>query len=146
MIKHVMIYTDGACSGNPGPGGWGTVLKYGDYCREFSGGEAQTTNNRMEMTAVIMGLSALKERCHVTLVSDSKYVLDALRLGWAKKWQKNDWMRNKTDKALNPDLWEQLLELADRHEMEFQWIKGHTGHPQNEQCDKLAVAQADKYK
>ena len=145
-LKHVTLYTDGACSGNPGPGGWGAILEYGEHTRELSGGEASTTNNRMELTAVIMGLSALKERCHVAVVSDSKYVLDALRLGWARKWRANGWMRNKREAALNPDLWERLLTLTEQHETELCWIKGHAGHPQNERCDQMAVREAARFR
>ena len=140
--KSVEIYTDGACSGNPGPGGYGVVLKYGGHERELSGGERETTNNRMELTAVIKGLSALKEPCSVTLYSDSKYVLDALQLGWAEKWRANGWMRTKKDKALNPDLWEELLSLTEKHDMTYVWVRGHAGHPENERCDALAVASA----
>ena len=146
MLKNVRLYTDGACSGNPGPGGWGAILEYGEHVKELSGGEPSTTNNRMELTAVIRGLEALKERCHVTIISDSKYVLDALRLGWAKKWRENGWMRNKKDPALNPDLWERLLQLTEYHETELCWIKGHAGHPQNERCDELAVKAANRAK
>ncbi len=143
--KQVELFTDGACSGNPGPGGWGAVLRYKGVEKELSGGEASTTNNRMELTAVIEGLSALKESCAVTLCSDSKYVIDALSLGWAKKWKKNGWMRAKDKPALNPDLWERLLSLTERHEITYRWIKGHAGHPENERCDKLAVAQSKKF-
>lgn len=146
MLKKVTLYTDGACSGNPGAGGWGAILEFNGVKKELSGGEADTTNNRMELTAVIKGLSALKERCHVTIISDSKYVLDALRLGWAEKWRKNGWMRNKKDKALNPDLWEQLLTLVKQHETELIWVKGHDGHPENERCDELAVQAANCFK
>ena len=121
-LKHVELFTDGACSGNPGPGGWGCVLRFGGVSKELSGGEAQTTNNRMELTALIEGLSGLKSRCRVTVTSDSKYVIDAIQNGWAKKWRANGWMRNKKDKALNPDLWETLLNLLDRHEVEFVWV------------------------
>lgn len=139
----VNLYTDGACSGNPGPGGWGAVLCSGEggmaRTKELSGGEANTTNNRMELTAVIMGLKALKRTCTVTVTTDSKYVCDAITLGWAKKWKANGWMRNNKDKALNPDLWEELLTLISQHEVEFKWVKGHAGHPLNERCDKLAV-------
>ena len=145
-MKKVKIYTDGACSGNPGPGGYGTILRYGEFEKEISGGEAETTNNRMELTAVIKGLSALKEKCEVTIYSDSKYVVDAINLGWAEKWQKNGWKRNKSEKALNPDLWEELLNLISKHETEFVWVKGHNGHPENERCDKLAVAAIEKFK
>ncbi|MBQ5398375.1 MAG: ribonuclease HI [Ruminococcus sp.] len=144
-MKKVEIFTDGACKGNPGPGGWGAVLRYNGVEKEISGGEAQTTNNRMELTAVIRALEALKEPCEVTLCTDSQYVSNALKLGWAKKWQKNNWMRNKKEKALNPELWERLLELYDTHKVEIVWVKGHAGHPENERCDRLAVAEAEKY-
>ncbi len=145
-MKQVFLYTDGACSGNPGPGGWGAILVYGEHRRELSGGEASTTNNRMELTAVIEGLKQLKYPCSVTLVSDSKYVIDAITLGWAKRWQQNNWMRNKKEKALNPDLWEELLAQIERHQMTYQWVKGHAGHPENERCDALAVAESQKFK
>lgn len=139
-MKTVYLYTDGACSGNPGPGGYGAILKYGSYEKEISGGEAETTNNRMELTAVIEGLLALNEKCHVILTSDSKYVIEALEKGWAKNWQKNGWKRADKKPALNPDLWQKLLELTDFHEMEYVWVKGHAGHPENERCDSMAVA------
>ena len=145
-MKQVNVYTDGACSGNPGPGGWGAVLEYKGVRKELSGGEAQTTNNRMEMTAVIRALEALTEPCHVILCSDSKYVIDALSKGWAKKWRSNGWKRSDKKPALNPDLWEQLLNACERHTMEYQWIKGHAGHPENERCDELAVAQAAQFR
>ncbi|MDR0406431.1 MAG: ribonuclease HI [Clostridiales bacterium] len=138
-MKEVKIYTDGACSGNPGPGGWGAVLRYNGKEKELSGGEKDTTNNRMELTAAIEGLAALKERCRVTLYSDSKYLVDAICCGWAVKWRSNQWMRTKKDKALNSDLWERLLTLTDAHEVNFVWVKGHAGHPENERCDALAV-------
>ncbi len=141
----VYIYTDGACSGNPGPGGWGAILKAGVHTKELSGGEAQTTNNRMELTAVINALSALKRPCHVVLTSDSKYIIDAIEKGWAKKWQQNHWMRNQKEKALNPDLWEKLLSLLQIHQVKFVWVKGHAGHPENERCDQLAVMQSQKF-
>lgn len=144
--KYVEMFTDGACSGNPGPGGWGTILRYMGHERELSGGESDTTNNRMELTAVIEGLSALKESCVVSVTSDSKYVIDAITLGWAKKWKSNGWKRGKNQPALNPDLWDTLLNLLERHEVTFHWIKGHAGHPENERCDRLAVAQSQKYK
>lgn len=112
----------------------------------MSGGESDTTNNRMELTAVIEGLSALKESCVVSVTSDSKYVIDAITLGWAKKWKSNGWKRGKNQPALNPDLWDTLLNLLERHEVTFHWIKGHAGHPENERCDRLAVAQSQKYK
>ena len=144
-MKTVYLYTDGACSGNPGPGGYGAILKYGKYEKEICGGEPETTNNRMELLGVIKGLEALNEPCHVILTSDSKYVIDALSLGWAVKWKQNGWMRNKKDPALNPDLWEKLLQLASYHEMEYNWVKGHTGHPENERCDKMAVEYYQKF-
>ena len=145
-MKHVDIYTDGACSGNPGPGGWGAILKYKGVEKELSGGEAQTTNNRMEMTAVITALSMLKEPCEVTVYSDSKYVIDSVTKGWAKSWQSKGWVKGNKEKALNPDLWEKLLALLDKHNVEFIWVKGHAGHPENERCDKLAVEQSQKFK
>ncbi len=145
-MKSVEIYTDGACSGNPGPGGYGVILRYGEYEKELSGGEAETTNNRMELTAAIEGLSCLKERCNVTLYSDSKYLIDAIEQGWVYKWRDNGWMRNKKEKALNPDLWEKLLALLEKHQVEFVWVKGHDGHSENERCDKLAVMESQKYK
>lgn len=144
-MKKVEIFTDGACKGNPGPGGWGAILRYKGVEKEISGGEADTTNNRMELTAVIKALELLKEPCEVTLYTDSQYVANALTLGWAKKWKANGWMRNKKEKALNPELWDRLLNLYDTHEIEIIWVKGHAGHPENERCDRLAVAQAEKY-
>lgn len=145
QLTKVAMYTDGACSGNPGPGGWGTILKCGGAVKELSGGEASTTNNRMELTAVIAGLSALKRPCKVVVTSDSKYIIDAVEKGWAKKWQQNGWMRNKKEPALNPDLWEQLLALLEIHEVSFCWVKGHAGHPENERCDEMAVAQSKRF-
>ncbi|MGN0551541.1 MAG: ribonuclease HI [Acutalibacteraceae bacterium] len=145
-MKNVDIYTDGACSGNPGPGGWGAILRYNGHSKELSGGSSQTTNNKMELTAVIEALKALKEPCCVTLYSDSQYVCNALKLGWAKKWQANNWMRTKKEPALNADLWQELLTLCDKHSVTPVWVKGHAGHPENERCDELAVAQAAKYK
>lgn len=145
-LKKVEIFTDGACSGNPGPGGYGVVLRYGVAEKELSGGAKETTNNRMELTAAIVGLEALKERCEVTLYSDSKYLIDAINCGWAEKWRQNGWMRTKKDKALNPDLWEKLLNLLEKHIVELVWVKGHAGHPENERCDKMAVAETEKYK
>lgn len=144
--KQVDIYTDGACSGNPGPGGYGTILSYKGVEKELSGGEANTTNNRMELTAVIVGLEALKESCDVTLYSDSKYVIDAIEKGWAVKWRSNGWKRNKKEPALNSDLWEKLLNLLEKHSVKLIWVKGHAGNPKNERCDRLAVAAAEKYK
>jgi len=137
-MKKIIIYTDGACSGNPGPGGYGAVLIYGSHRKEFSGYAAETTNNRMEITAVIAGLEALKEPCEVQLYSDSKYVVDAIEKGWVKRWKQNNWMRNKKEPALNTDLWEKMLVLLSKHKVSFNWIKGHAGHPENERCDELA--------
>ena len=142
-MKKVEIYTDGACSGNPGKGGWGAVLVYGKYEKEMSGGEAQTTNNRMELTAVIKGLEALNESCRVTLTTDSKYVCDAINLGWVYSWKKNGWRKADKKPALNIDLWEELLKQLRIHQVEFVWVKGHAGHKYNERCDKLAT---DYYK
>ena len=139
-MKHVDIYTDGACSGNPGPGGYGAVLVYNGKEKELSGGEAQTTNNRMELTAVIAALEALKEPCEVTLTTDSKYVSDAVLQGWARSWRSRGWKKGDGKAALNPDLWSRLLDLLDIHKVEFVWVKGHAGHPYNERCDALAVA------
>jgi len=139
-LKKVDIYTDGACSGNPGPGGWGSILCYNGVEKEISGGEPHTTNNRMELMAVISALELLKEPCEVTLFSDSQYVCNAIERGWAKKWRSQNWMRTKKDKALNPDLWARLLDLCDIHKVEVVWVKGHNNHPMNERCDRLAVA------
>ena len=145
-MKEIKIYTDGECSGNPGPGGWGAVLEYGEHKKELSGGEKDTTNNKMELTAVIKALSALKEPCKVILTTDSKYVCDSVTKGWVYSWQKNNWRKADKKPALNIELWEQLLPLLETHQVEFVWVKGHAGHPQNERCDALAVAQSEKYK
>ena len=145
MEKHVEIFTDGACSGNPGPGGWGAILRYGTHEKELSGGEAQTTNNRMELTAVIAALSALKSPCQVTLTTDSRYVVDAVSKGWGYGWQKKGWMRAPGEPAKNVDLWKQLLPLLKTHRVEFCWVRGHQGHPENERCDRLAVAAAAQF-
>ena len=139
-MKTVTLYTDGACSGNPGPGGWGAILEYQGIEKELSGGAESTTNNRMELTAVIEGLQALKESCVVELYSDSKYVIDALEKGWAVSWQKNGWRKADKKPALNPDLWETLLELVGKHELRYHWVKGHADNPKNNRCDQLAVA------
>ena len=144
-MKTVTLYTDGACSGNPGPGGWGAILEYKEHRREMSGGEAETTNNRMELTAVIRGLQALKESCAVELYSDSKYVIDGLSKGWAVSWQKNGWRKADKKPALNPDLWEQLLPLIAAHEVHYHWVKGHASNEKNNRCDALAVAQSHKF-
>ena len=145
-MKQVYIFTDGACSGNPGPGGWGTVLRFGEHEKELSGGEASTTNNRMELTAVIEGLKALKEPCLVTLTTDSKYVCDSITKGWVYGWQKRGWVKSDKKPALNVDLWEQLLPLLEKHKVTVVWVKGHAGHPENERCDRLAVLESQKYK
>ena len=139
-MKFIELFTDGACSGNPGPGGWGVVLRYNGHEKELSGGEANTTNNRMELTAAIEGLSALKEPCEVRLVTDSKYVADGITKGWAESWRKNNWRKADKKPALNPDLWEKLLNLIRQHDVTIEWVKGHAGHPENERCDQLAVA------
>lgn len=143
--KHVDIFTDGACKGNPGPGGYGVILRYEGREKELSEGFACTTNNRMELLAAIRGLSALRESCDVTLYSDSQYLINGLQKGWAKKWRANGWMRTKTEKALNDDLWAQLLELLDRHRVTLQWVRGHAGHPENERCDHLATSAAGQH-
>ena len=142
--KKVVIYTDGACSGNPGPGGYGVVMLYNGYRKELSGGFRRTTNNRMEMLAAIEGLRALNDRCAVTLYSDSQYLINAIQQGWAVRWRANGWMRNKKEKAVNPDLWAQLLDLCARHQVEFVWVRGHAGNVENERCDQLAVAAAQQ--
>lgn len=139
-MKKVNLYTDGACSGNPGPGGYGAILEYGGRKKELSGGYVETTNNRMELMAVIKGLDALKEPCEVTVISDSKYVVDAINKGWVYSWESNGWLKSDKKPASNVDLWECLLALMDEHEVNFQWIEGHAGHPENERCDALAVA------
>ena len=138
-MKNIEIYTDGACSGNPGKGGWGAILVYKNNEKELSGGEEKTTNNRMELTAVIMALKAVKEPCRITLTTDSKYVCDAITKGWVYSWKKNGWKKSDKKPALNVDLWEELLPLLEIHEVSFVWVKGHNGHPYNERCDKLAV-------
>lgn len=143
---NVTIYTDGACSGNPGPGGYGAILMYGSHKKELSGGEPLTTNNRMELMGVITALNALNRPCAVDLYTDSQYVVNAIEKGWAKKWQANGWMRNKKDKALNPDLWQTLLELLEKHTVTFHWVKGHATNPYNNRCDELAVAESRKFK
>ena len=144
-MKQVELYTDGACSGNPGPGGWGAILIYKGTEKELSGGEKSTTNNRMELTAVIKGLSALKESCIVELYSDSKYVIDALEKGWAVSWQAKGWRKADKKPALNPDLWGMLLSLTEKHQMHYHWVKGHAENPYNNRCDELAVAESKKY-
>jgi len=144
-MKEVLIYTDGACSGNPGPGGWAAILIYMGREKVLSGGERETTNNRMELTAVIEALKALKEPCTVQLYSDSKYVIDALSKGWARSWQKKGWIKSDRKPALNVDLWEVLLSLCDRHEVICHWVKGHADNEYNARCDALAVEEREKY-
>jgi len=143
-LKHVIIYTDGACIGNPGPGGYGIILLYRGHRRELSGGYRKTTNNRMEIMAAIVGLEALKERCRVTLYSDSEYLIKAMSREWAKRWRAKGWKRNKREKALNPDLWERLLRLCEHHEVQFSWVKGHAGTLENTRCDELAMQAAQQ--
>ena len=145
-MKTVTLYTDGACSGNPGPGGWGAILEYMGHEKELSGGEDNTTNNRMELTAVIEGLSCLKQPCAVELYSDSKYVIDGLEKGWAEGWKKRGWIKSDKKPALNPDLWEKLLELTHIHQMRYHWVKGHADNPKNNRCDEMAVAQWKRIK
>ena len=144
-MKEVIIYTDGACSGNPGPGGWGAMLMYKDKTLEISGYEAHTTNNRMELTAVIRALQALKEPCAVELWSDSKYVIDALDKGWALGWRKKGWVKSDKKPALNPDLWTLLLDLTAQHDMRYHWVKGHAENEYNNRCDAMAVAEREKF-
>ena len=144
-MKQVKLYTDGACKGNPGPGGWGCILVYGETEKELSGGDAHTTNNRMELSAAIAGLRALKQPCEVELWSDSKYLVDAITKGWAKGWKAKGWIKSDKKPALNVDLWEKLLDLLDVHNVKFVWVKGHAGHPENERCDELAVMERDKF-
>jgi ribonuclease HI len=139
-LKDIVIYTDGACSGNPGPGGYGVVLLAGKHRKELSGGFRLTTNNRMELMGVIEGLKALKKKSRVTLYSDSQYVVEALRKGWANQWRDRGWRRSNKEVALNSDLWEMLLDLVSQHEVEFIWVQSHAGNTENERCDELAVA------
>ena len=142
-MKHVDIYTDGACKFNPGPGGFAAILVYNGREKEVSGGEKSTTNNRMELLAAINGLKMLRESCEVTLYSDSKYLIDSVEKGWVYSWQKNGWRKADKSPALNPDLWQELLGLLDMHTVNFVWVKGHNGHEYNERCDRLAVAGAE---
>ncbi|HVO74522.1 MAG TPA: ribonuclease HI [Ignavibacteriaceae bacterium] len=144
QLKEVHMYTDGASSGNPGPGGYGVVLLYNKHRKEISGGFRKTTNNRMELMAVIEGLKALKSRCKVIIHSDSKYIVDAVEKGWLKNWAGKGWVRNKKDKLSNPDLWKELYILLEEHEIEFRWVQGHKGDAENERCDFLAVKASQK--
>ncbi|MCD8189729.1 MAG: ribonuclease HI [Clostridiales bacterium] len=145
-MKTVTLYTDGACSGNPGAGGWAAILLFGAHKKELSGGERATTNNRMELTAVIKGLEALKEPCIVELYSDSKYVIDALEKGWAVGWRRRGWVKGNKEPALNPDLWARLLDLCEVHKVNLHWVKGHASNEYNNRCDQLAVAEWKKLK
>ena len=141
MPKTVTIYTDGACSGNPGPGGWGAILRYGEHEKELSGGHPETTNNRMELTAVIRALEALKEPCRVELYTDSRYIVDAIEKGWLYSWQKNGWRKADKKPALNVDLWQRILELFATHDVNLHWVRGHADNEYNNRCDALAVSQ-----
>jgi ribonuclease HI len=143
-VKHVTIYTDGACLGNPGPGGYGAILLYQSHRKELSGGYRKTTNNRMEIMAAIVGLEALKEKCQVTLYSDSEYLVKAISRGWAQRWRAQGWKRSKREKALNSDLWEKLLQLCEYHQVQFSWVKGHAGTLENIHCDELAMQAAQR--
>lgn len=144
-MKKVELYTDGACSGNPGPGGYGAILRYGSNEKEISGGEKETTNNRMELLAVIRGLEALKEPCEVKVITDSKYFSDALEKGWLNNWKNNGWKKSNGKPVLNTDLWTRFLTLSETHKISTFWIKGHAGHPENERCDKMAVEESKKF-
>ena len=145
-MKEVSLYTDGACRGNPGKGGWGAILVYGKYEKELSGGERETTNNRMELTAAIEAMEALKEPCQITLTSDSKYLTDAINKGWLKSWKKNGWKKSDKSAVLNAELWQKIDELISKHDVTFVWVKGHNGHAYNERCDTLATTYADSFK
>jgi ribonuclease HI len=145
-MKRVELYTDGACRGNPGPGGWGAILVYHGKEKELSGGEASTTNNRMELMAAIAGMSALREPCEIVLTSDSKYLVDAINKGWLASWKRNGWRKADKSALLNVELWQKIDSLLEIHEVSFVWVHGHTGHPYNERCDALATAYADKFK
>jgi ribonuclease HI len=145
-MKKVELYTDGACRGNPGPGGWGAILVYRGKEKELSGGEASTTNNRMELMAAIAGMSALREPCQIVLTSDSKYLVDAINKGWLASWKRNGWRKADKSAVLNVELWQKIDSLLEIHEVSFVWVHGHTGHPYNERCDALATAYADKFK
>ncbi len=142
MVRRVSIHTDGSCLGNPGPGGYAAILEYQGQEKELTGGFRRTTNNRMEILAVIAGLEALTERCSVTVYSDSRYVVDAIEKGWARKWRANGWMRNKRDAAVNPDLWDKLLKSLEKHDVDLKWVRGHAGNAGNTRADRLAVAAA----
>ena len=144
-MKHVDVFTDGACHGNPGPGGWGAILRYGSVQKELYGGWIDTTNNKMELTAAIQALYALREPCDVTLTTDSRYVVDGINRGWAKKWKESGWRKSDRKPVQNVELWDALLRLLEVHQVHFAWVKGHAGHPENERCDELATAECRKY-
>ncbi|MCL2843761.1 MAG: ribonuclease HI [Oscillospiraceae bacterium] len=145
-MKQIKLYTDGACSGNPGPGGWGAVLLFGRHKKELSGGEAETTNNRMELMGVIRGLEALNEPCQVDLYTDSQYIVNAIEKRWVYKWKSNNWMRDKKEPAKNPDLWQEVLGLMETHKVKFHWVKGHADNVYNNRCDELAVAESRRFR
>ena len=145
-LPRVEIYTDGACSGNPGPGGYGVILRFNGKEKELTGGAPETTNNRMELTAAIEGLAALKRPCAVTLYSDSKYLIDSVQKKWVYNWRQKGWVRGKNEPVPNTDLWKKLLELLERHQVTFCWVKGHAGHPENQRCDQMAVAQTEQFR
>ena len=144
-MKHINIFTDGACSGNPGPGGFAAIVQYDDYEQEITGGETNTTNNRMELIAVIEALNSLKESFKITLYTDSQYIVNAINKGWLESWISKNWKKSDGKLVLNIDLWQELVELLKIHKVTFKWVKGHNGHPENERCDKLAVQQRDKF-
>ncbi|EKD81815.1 MAG: RNase HI [uncultured bacterium] len=144
-MKKIELYADGACSGNPGPGGWGTILRFKEVEKELSGGEKETTNNRMELMGVISGLESLKESCIVSVFTDSQYIANAFLKDWLVSWQKNGWKTAAKKPVKNRELWERLLVQANRHKLSWNWIRGHAGHPENERCDELAVAARDKF-
>ncbi len=144
-LQKVEIFTDGACSGNPGPGGWGAILRYGERELELCGGEKNTTNNRMELTAVIEALKKLRHKCDITIYTDSKYVCDAFLQGWIWNWMKKGWKKSDGKPVLNPELWQELLSEIRKHEYKFIWVKGHAGHPENERCDTLATSKSLEY-
>jgi len=145
-IKKINIYSDGACLSNPGPGGWCAILTYNNKEKVLSGGEAHTTNNKMELLAVISGLEAIKEPCEVEVCTDSKYVVDGISKGWAVSWRKNNWIKSDKKPALNADLWERLLNIIEKHSVKFTWVKGHSGHEYNERCDEIASKTAQEFK
>ena len=145
-MKHVEIFTDGACQGNPGPGGWGAILRFNGVEKEISGGDPDTTNNRMELTALLEALRQLKEPCDIDLFSDSQYVINGLEKGWAKGWRARGWKKADKSPALNPDLWGALLAESAKHTIHYHWLKGHAGHPENERCDQMAVEESRKFR